>query len=66
MKEGFNIKKMIVWIYLIVVFVKIFFGIVGVFMFGYLIWEIIINNIDIEFLKYFFNLFYFLKFFLVF
>lgn len=66
MKEGFNIKKMIVWIYLIVVFVKIFFGIVGVFMFGYLIWEIIINNIDIVFLKYFFNLFYFLKFFLVF
>lgn len=66
MKEGFNIKKMIVWIYLIVVFVKIFFGFVGVFMFGYLIWEIIINNIDIEFLKYFFNLFYFLKFFLVF
>lgn len=66
MKEGFNIKKMIVWIYLIVVFVKIFFGIVGVFMFGYLIWEIIINNIDIEFLKYFFNVFYFLKFFLVF
>lgn len=66
MKEGFNIKKMIVWIYLIVVFVKIFFGIVGVFMFGYLIWEIIINNIDIVFLKYFFNVFYFLKFFLVF
>lgn len=66
MKEGFNIKKMIVWIYLIVVFVKIFFGIVGVFMFGYLIWEIIINNIGIVFLKYFFNVFYFLKFFLVF
>lgn len=66
MKEGSNIKKMIVWTHLIAVFVKIFFGLVGVFTFGHLTRETITNNIDIAPLKYFFNLFYPLKFFLVF
>lgn len=66
LKEGSNIKSMIVWTHVLAVLFKILFGLVGVFTFGHLTRETITNNIDIVPLKYFFNILYPLKFFLIF
>ncbi|XP_061196613.1 vesicular inhibitory amino acid transporter-like [Saccostrea echinata] len=66
LKEGSNIKKMIAYTHVMSVLLKIFFGLVGIFTFGQLTRETITNNIDIVPLKYFFNILYPLKFFLIF
>lgn len=66
LKEGCNINRTIAWTHASSVLLKVLFGIAGVFTFGKRTRETITNNIDIVTLKYFFNLFYPLKFFLVF
>jgi vesicular inhibitory amino acid transporter len=66
LKEGSNSKSMIVWTHVIAVLLKICFGLVGVFTFGHSTRETITINIDIVPLKYFFNILYPLKFFLIF